>query len=191
MEQVWKELSRLVAEHPVAQAIGMAALVVTCLSYMARETRGIALRQGAANCLWTAHLLMLGAWTGGLMTLLGAGRDAVYSQRGIRGWASARGWPWAFGVLCVGAAVWAGIAQEEGPKLLLSCGAQCLSCHALWTANVARARLLLVLSCALWLAYDALSGSIPGVLCEAGSLLSLLVVLTKRRKSSPCPMSLA
>ena len=125
------------------------------------------------------------------MAILGAGRDAVYSQRGIRGWASARGWPWAFGVLCVGAAVWAGIAQGEGPKLLLSCGAQCLSCHALWTANVARARLLLVLSCALWLAYDALSGSIPGVLCEAGSLLSLLVVLSKRRKSSPCPMSLA
>ena len=174
-------MSRLVAEHPIAQANGLAALVVTCWSYLARETRGIALRQGAANCLWTAHLLMLGAWTGGLMTLLGAGRDAVYSQRGIRGWASARGWPWAFGLLCVGAAAWAGIVQGEGPKLLLSCGAQCLSCHALWTANVARARLLLVLSCALWLAYDALSGSLPGVLCEAGSLLSLLVVLSKRR----------
>ena len=34
--------------------------------------------------------------------------------------------------------------QGEGPKLLLSCGAQCLSCHALWTANVARARLQLI-----------------------------------------------
>lgn len=99
--------------------------------------------------------------------------------------ASARGWPWAFGLLCVGAAAWAGIVQGEGPKLLLSCGAQCLSCHALWTANVAWARLLLVLSCALWLAYDALSGSIPGVLCEAGSLLSLLVVLSKRGRPMP------
>lgn len=180
MEHVWKELSRLVSEHPIAQALGLAALVVTCVSYLARETRSIALRQGVANCFWTAHLLMLGAWAGGLMTLLGAFRDTVYSQRGVRNWSSARGWPWAFGVLCIGSAVWAGMVQGEGPKLLLSCGAQCLSCHALWIANVVRARLLLVLSCALWLAYDALSGSIPGVLCEAGSLGSLLVVLLNR-----------
>ena len=178
METVLAELSRLTVAHPVAQAIGLAALVATCLSYLARETRRIALRQGVASCLWTAHLLMLGAWTGGLMTLLGVARGAVYSQRGVSGWASARIWPWAFGALCVTGAAWAGMAQGEGPKLLLSCGAQCIGCYALWTSNVSRSRRLLVLACILWLSYDALSGSLPGVVCEAASLGSLVVAMS-------------
>ena len=186
METVLAELSRLTVAHPVAQAIGLAALVATCLSYLARETRGIALRQGVASCLWTAHLLMLGAWTGGLMTLLGAARGAVYSQRGVSGWASARGWPWAFGALCVTGAAWAGMAQGEGSKILLSCGAQCIGCYALWTSNVSRSRRLLVLACILWLSYDALSGSLPGVVCEAASLGSLVVAMfAEQRGQTP------
>ena len=84
MTSLFSEIARLVAEHPVAQAVGLVALCITVLSYQARTTRGIALRQAAGSFFWTAHLLLLGAWTGGLLNALGLARGAVYSQRGAR-----------------------------------------------------------------------------------------------------------
>ena len=182
MNALWNEIVRLVSEHPVAQGLGLVALVVTCLSYQARTTRGIALQQAAASLFWTAHLLLLGAWTGGLMNLLGLLRGSVYSQRGARAWASRPSWPWLFGALCVAAAVWSGVVQGEGPRLLLSATAQCLGCYALWTPRVRLARRLLVLVSLLWLVYDVLAGSIPGTACEIFSQVSLLVAIVRERR---------
>ena len=185
MIALWNEIVRLVSEHPVAQGIGLAALVVTCLSYQARTTRGIALRQTVAAFFWTVHMLLIGAWTGGLLNFLGLVRSCIYSQHGERAWASRPFWPWLFGVLCVAAAVWSGLVQGEGPRLLLSTGAQCLGCYALWTVRVRLARLLLVAVSLLWLAYDALSGSIPGTLCEVFSQLSLYIAIARDFRRSP------
>ena len=179
MNALWNEIVRLVAEHPVAQGLGLVALVVTCLSYQARTTRGIALRQAVGSFFWTAHLLLLCAWTGGLLNLLGLVRGSVYAQRGARAWASRPFWPWLFGALCVASAVWSGLVQGEGPRLMLSTGAQCLGCYALWTVRVRLARLLLVVVSLLWLVYDALSGSIPGTLCEVFSQLSLYIAIAR------------
>ena len=179
MTALWNEIVRLVSEHPVAQGLGLVALVVTCLSYQARTTRGIALRQAVGAFFWTVHLLLLGAWTGGLLNLLGLVRGSVYSQRGEHRWASRPFWPWLFGALCLSAAVWAGLAQGEGPRLLLSTVAQCLACYALWTPRVRLARFLLVVVSLLWLVYDMLSGSIPGTACEIFSQVSLAVAIVR------------
>ena len=140
---------------------------------------GQAERQAVGSLFWTTHLLLLGAWTGGLLNLLGLVRGSVYSQRGARAWASRPFWPWLFGALCVGAAAWAGLAQGEGPRLLLSAAAQCLGCYALWTFRVRLARLLLVVVSLLWLVYDVLAGSIPGTLCEVLSQISLYVAIAR------------
>lgn len=180
-------MTHLVSEHPVAQAVGLVALCITVLSYQARTTRGIALRQAAGSFFWTTHLLLLGAWTGGLLNALGLARGAVYSQRGARAWASRPFWPWLFGALCVGAAAFAGLSQGEGPRLLLSATAQCIGCYALWTPRVRRARLLLLLVSLLWLAYDALSGSLPGTVCEIFSEASILLALARNRQSTTVP----
>ncbi len=179
MNAIWNEFVRLVVEHPVAQGVGLVALVVTCLSYQARTTRGIALRQAVGSFFWSAHLLLLGAWTGGLLNLLGLVRGSVYSQRGGRAWASRPFWPWLFGVLCVASAAWSGFVQGEGPRLLLSAAAQCLGCYALWTIRVRLARYLLVFVSLLWLVYDMLSGSIPGTVCEVLSQISLYVAIVR------------
>ena len=187
MTSLFSEIARLVAEHPVAQAVGLVALCITVLSYQARTTRGIALRQAAGSFFWTAHLLLLGAWTGGLLNALGLARGAVYSQRGARPWASRPFWPWLFGALCALAAAFAGLAQGEGPRLLLSLAAQCIGCYALWTPRVRRARLLLLLVSFLWLAYDALSGSLPGTACELFSEVSILLALARDRQTTMVP----
>lgn len=186
MNSLWNEIVRLVVEHPVAQGLGLVALAVTCLSYQARTTRGIALRQAVGSFFWTAHLLLLGAWTGGLLNLLGLARGCVYSQRGERAWASRPFWPWLFGALCVTAAVWAGVAQGEGPRLLLSTAAQCIGCYALWTPRVRLARFLLAAASLMWLAYDALSGSIPGTACEVFSQVSIAIAIVRdfRRRTN-------
>ena len=179
MAALWGEIVRLAAEHPVAQALGLVALVLTCLSYQAGTTRAIALRQTVAASFWTVHMLMLGAWSGCLLNFLGLVRSGVYSQRGERAWASRPSWPWLFGVLCVSAAVWSGLAQGEGPRLLFPTAAQCIACYALWTVRVRLARFLLVAVSLCWLAYDVLSGSIPGTVCEAFSQISLYIAIAR------------
>ena len=186
MTALWNEIVRLAAEHPVAQSLGLVALVLTCLSYQARTTRAIALRQTIAAFFWTVHMLLLGAWSGCLLNFLGLVRSGVYSQRGERAWASRPFWPWLFGVLCVSAAVWSGLAQGEGPRLLFPTAAQCLACYALWTVRVRFARLLLVAVSLCWLAYDVLSGSIPGTVCEVFSQISLYIAIVRdfRRSGS-------
>ena len=83
------------------------------------------------------------------------------------------------------AAVWSGLVQGEGPRLLLSTAAQCLGCYALWTFRVRLARLLLVAVSLLWLVYDALSGSIPGTLCEVLSQISLYAAIARDFRRSP------
>lgn len=179
MTALWNEIARLAAEHPVGQALGLVALVLTCLSYQARTTRAIALRQTVAAFFWTVHMLLLGAWSGCLLNFLGLVRSGVYSQRGERPWASRPFWPWLFGVLCVSAAVWSGLAQGEGPRLLFPTAAQCLACYALWTVRVRFARFLLVAVSLCWLAYDVLSGSIPGTVCEVFSQISLYIAIVR------------
>ena len=179
MTTIWNEIVRLAAERPVAQTLGLVALVLTCLSYQAGTTRAIALRQTVAAFFWTVHMLLLGAWSGCLLNFLGLVRSGVYSQRGERDWASRPFWPWLFGALCVSAAVWSGLAQGEGPRLLFPTAAQCFSCYALWMVRVRFARFLLVVVSLCWLAYDILSGSIPGTVCEVFSQFSLYIAIAR------------
>lgn len=178
-------LVQLFVEHPVAQAVGLVALTGTALSYQARTTARIAFWQAVSAFFWTVHLLLLGAWTGGLLNLLGMVRGAVYSQRGTRAWASRPFWPWLFAVLCVGAALWAGMAQGEGRRLLLCAVAQCAGCFALWISRVNLSRRLFVGISLLWLLYDALAGSIPGVVCEIFSQISLQLAMWRSRSQQP------
>ena len=175
----WHVISQLVLEHPVAQGVGLVALVVTCLAYQARTTRGIALLLAVGSLFWTVHLFLLGAWSGGLLNLLALARGSVYSQRGERDWASRPFWPWLFWGLCMVAAAWAGLVKGEGPRILFSTTAQSIGCYALWTPRVRLARYLLVLACLSWLVHDVLAESIPGTLCESLSLVSLLVAIVR------------
>ena len=190
MGGLWHEISLLVLAHPVEQGAGLVALVVTCLAYQARTTRGIALRLAVSSFFWTAHLFLLGAWSGGLLNLIALARGSVYSQRGERGWASHPFWPWLFWGLCIVAAAWAGLVKREGPRILFSTMAQSICCYALWTSRVLFARYLLVLASLFWLGHDVLAGSIPGAVCESLSLVSLLVAIVRDIVASHRPRNI-
>lgn len=167
------EFWRLALANPLAQTVGFAGLALTVSSYFARATRRIAMRQAVASLFWVAHMLLLGAWTGAVVSASSCVRGAVYSRRGVKGWASHPAWPWLFGVLCAGLAAAFGLAKGEGPRLVLAVTAQGIASCALWTANVARTRALMALYSALLLFYNLLFCSIPGSTCAVANIVAI------------------
>lgn len=175
-------LRGLIVANPVAQAIGLVAMIACCWSYQGRTPRIIVFRQTIAAMLWTAHMLLLGAWAGGLINFIGGIRNIVYlrvpggESRTLRS-----PWPWVFLLLCVGGAAWAGLGQGEGARCLLSMVAQGIACFIYWNAPARTIRALCILASALWLVYDVLAGSIPGTICEIINQISLYVAVWRYR----------
>lgn len=182
MATAFQEFWRLASAHPLAQAVGFAGLAITVSSYFARVTRRVALRQAVASLFWVAHMLLLGAWTGAVVSASSCLRGTVYSRRGVKAWASHPAWPWFFGVLCAGLAAGFGLAKGEGPRLALAVASQAIASHALWTANISRTRALMALYSFLLLFYNLLFGSIPGSACAVANIVAIAAATIRDRK---------
>ena len=185
MGTAFHDFWQLAAANPLAQAVGFIGLAITVSSYFARVTRRIALQQAVASMFWVAHMLLLGAWTGAVVSASSCIRGMVYSRRGVKAWASHPAWPWLFGVMCAGLAAWFGLARGEGPRLALAVAAQGIASHALWTANVSRTRALMALYSFLLLFYNLLFGSIPGSTCAVANIVAI-VAAAFRDKAQRC-----
>ncbi len=175
------QIVALFQAHPVAQAIGVGAMALTGASYQGRTPRRILLLQGAGGIVWALHFAILGAYTGSALNILGAVRSAIYLRNGESPWASSRFWPFVFSAICIGVAAWSGIWGGEGWVCVLSMIAQSWASFVLRSKNVRTIRFCSVGISTLWLAYDALSGSIPGTICESINQVSIWTAIIRYR----------
>ncbi len=167
--------------HPVAQSIGIGAMALTGASYQGRTPRRILVLQGAGGLVWALHFAVLGAYTGSALNILGAARSAVYLRTGESRWASSRAWPFGFSAICIAVAAWSGIWGGEGWVSVISLIAQVWASFVLRSKSARTIRACSVGISALWLSYDALSGSIPGTICETISQASLWTAIVRYR----------
>lgn len=164
-----------------AQGVGIIGLLVNCGSYLLRTRRQILGLQLVSSALWAIHFGMLDAPTAVAMNLLAVARQAVFFYRGEKRWASSGWWPFAFS--CVFAAgTW---LTWEGPASLLPCAGMVLGTIALWQVETRRLRLLCMLPPPLWLSYNILHGSLPGIATEIFIFISQLVGFWKHERRRP------
>ena len=175
------QIVALYQAHPVAQIVGLCAMILCCASYQGRTPKQILALQGGAGVLWMFHLVALGAYTGGFLNMLGAVRSVVYINNGRKRWASSPVWPYVFAGICIAVAAWSGIFQGEGWLCLLAMAAQGWACFVLRSKRARVIRFCSVGISLLWLIYDFLSGSIPGTLCEIINQISLYVAIFRYR----------
>ena len=131
-----------------------------------------------ASLLWVVHFLLLGAPTGAMMNVIGAGRTYVFNRWGA---AANRSmlifWSMFMLTIVAGAIAWH-VWWSIFPIIGMS-----FATVATWQRNEQKIRFILLLACPFWFIYNVLAGSYAGMLTEVLTVVSLCVSLWRYRKA--------
>ena len=162
------------AKTITAQAIGLLAAGFIFASYQQRGRKKILILQIISGALFTVHFLLLGAYSGAAMNLLGTLRSLVYSQSDKR-WAKSPVWLFVF----IAAFSAAGVLTWSGLKSILPLIAMLLTTVSLWLKSPRLIRAVTFPSSPMWLAYNVLVRSYSGILTECFVTTSLTIAIIR------------
>lgn len=164
----------------VTQLIGGVALVCVVLAYQAETRQRIMYLQFAGSLLFATHFLLLGAMTGAALNLVAALRAFVFAKY------KHQKRPLTPLITIIGLFVIVCGLTWEGPRSLLPMIAMVASSIGFWQLHTQRIRWMVsATSSPLWLIYNVLSGSIPGIATEVLNMVSALVGLWRYRTKKP------
>lgn len=152
------------------QIIGFIAMAIIVISYQQKTHKNILVFQMVSGLLFTAHYVLIGAYTGAVMNLVGAFRSLVYSNRNKK-WASSVIWPVLFsiGFLISGILTW------ENVFSVLPLIAMLMSSIVLWIEQPKINRILSIPTSSCWLIYNIKTESIAGTATEIFVLASIII----------------
>lgn len=162
------------------QAIGLLAMGVAFCSFQQKSQKGILVLQMVSTTLFTLHFGLLGAMSGCLLNGIGIVRAAVYSQRDKK-WGAHVAWPIVFSVLAGVCYALNFVCFGVEPTFknllleLLPAAATVLTNVALRCEKAAAVRLLCMFNSPLWFVYNAVAGSLGGMLTETFNFLSIVI----------------
>ena len=145
-------------------------MAVIVISYQQKSHKNILTLQMVSGLLFTVHYLMLGAYTGAIMNLLGAFRSLVYSNR-RKYWASSKIWPIGFSV----AFLISGILTWDNVFSVFPLIAMLMSSVVLWIEQPKINRMLSLPTSTCWLIYNIKTVSYPGIITEIFVLSSIVI----------------
>lgn len=167
-----------------AQIISIIAMCIALLSFQQKKQRNILLLQFCSGSLFTIHFLMLKAWTGCLLNLIGIFRAAVFANRSKK-WASHIAWPILFCALFAGVYVFNFTVLKMEPvfsnflvQLLPTLG-MFATTISFRMKKASQVRVFSIISSPLWFTYNAIQGSIGGMLTELFTLISIVVGMVR------------
>lgn len=154
----------------IGQIIGFIAMGIIVISYQQKTHKNILVFQMVSGLLFTIHYIMLGAYTGAVMNLLGAFRSLVYANRDKK-WAKSVLWPTLFsiGFLISGILTWDNV-YSVFPLI-----AMLMSSVVLWIEQPKINRIFSLPTSTCWLIYNIKTVSIPGIVTEIFVLTSIIV----------------
>lgn len=164
----------------LTQMISIVAMAIALLSFQQKKQRRILLLQFCSSTLFAVHFYMLGAVTGCLLNLIGIVRAAVFANRGKK-WADHIAWPFLFCASFV-AVYLVNFFVLKLPITTANLLIQLLPTLGMFSTTIsfrmkkaAQVRLFSLVSSPLWFAYNAINGSIGGMLTEVFVMVSILV----------------
>ena len=150
----------------MAEIIGIFGFTATIISYQCKSRKKILLLQLISTSCWLAHFALLGAWAGAVLNLVGALRCIVFAGRGensragkIADWI---GWIPVFLALSAAAVA----VTWTGWICILPFLGMILTTFAVRAPSAMLVRFLTLPNDPLWLIYNAMSGSVSGVITE-------------------------
>ena len=168
-----------------AQILGLTGSLLAFTAVQTGSRRKIIGLQLVCCVLWVVQYVLLGAWTGVLINLLGLARGVVCAYND-RPWARSRLWLALF-LACYGAAP---LLTWDGPYCLLLGAAMMLTTAALWTRNMRLTRLLFLLNSPPVFAYNLIAGSYTGAAIEVAAFCSFALAVWRFDLRRPAAGSL-
>lgn len=164
----------MTAREALIQAVGFIGTIFFFLSFQCRKNWNLFRMQLISYAFYSAHLLLLGAVTGGVSYLINLFRSACLSSR----WKFARGKAMCAVICALQCA--ALLFTWNGWISLLPVAANVAATIGGYTHNARRIRLTgMLINSPLWIAYDLIVGSWAGLLDEAVSELSMIVSILR------------
>lgn len=153
-----------------AQVVGYLGLIFGILAYQSNTHKKILLTKAASELFFGVQYVMLGAYAGMLMNLIGVIRNCTLSGSKIKGkrQLAVTGF---FLFLLVGACM----LSWTGPVCLLAMLGKAFTTVSYSIKNTRYLRYLTIPSCIVWLIYDFLMQSRAGVIYEIFGMLSIVV----------------
>ena len=158
----------------IGQIIGFVAMTIIVASYQQKSHKKILTLQMISGFLFTVHYLLLGAYTGAAMNLLGAFRSLVYSNRSQK-WASSVLWPIGFSV----SFLISGILTWENTFSIFPLIAMLMSSVVHWIEKPKINRIFSLPTSTGWLIYNIKTLSYPGIITEIFVLTSIVIGIVR------------
>ena len=157
------------------QLIGFIAMGLGIGSYQAKHRTTILIIQSTAGVLWGLQFFLLASPAGLINNVIALARNVLYAQKEKHAWARSLLLPACFILLVIAAGCYT--FTKEGAVGLLPTVAMLIQTVAYYITNERIIRILALFVSPLWLIYDALAGSSAGVLCEALTMISIVIAL--------------
>ena len=153
-----------------AGLVGVVALVVALASFQQNVPKRMVICQLISNTLFVIHFFMLGAVVGAAINLMSAARSLIYAQTDKK-WAMHPVWTFVFVLISVLIAIF----LWEGYVSLLPVVASVFYTISFRIKTSKLVRLVSLPSSPCWIIYNAIKGSIPGIITEAYVIISIAV----------------
>lgn len=152
------------------QLIGCFGILASMISFQCKKHNSILLFRTLNEAIFALQYILLGAYTGAAMNLVGCVRNTVFTSQVRKNKKTT-----ASTVLFCALFIASGIMMWQGPKSILIIVAKALSTVAYGNKNPTVVRAITFLTCSSWLVYNCCVGSVAGVFCEAFTLVSIVV----------------
>ena len=164
----------------VAQMIGLAALLLSLISFQMKTRYAILFFQMLASLSCAVSLIMLGGIAGGILDVVAFSRTLVFSLSNKYKWAGSRVCLFTYFaiIIAVGILTW-----EKGSIVtLFAILGTLLSTLALYMKSERNIRIISLFVGPCWIAYNLIYSSCFGILNEIIAMSSIVIALVRMRK---------
>lgn len=154
--------------------LGVGILIGGFVSFQNNKHNNIVLMKVCTDLMFTLQYLLLGAYSGAVMDMVGIVRNLILMRA-----ANDRKKQIIATLVFVFILTGAGILTWAGPVSLLAIIGKIFTTVAFGFRNPKILRALTIPSCILWAIYDALTGSFAGVLYEMLGLISIIIAYVR------------
>lgn len=159
------------------KVIGYVGVLCFVTSYLWKTRKGIILFSFLARAFFVVHYILLGGYSGAVQNSVGGIASIISARRGKKPFDSKY-----VPFLIVALTLLCGYFTFDSAKgiiSLLPVAAMVLQNTALWLKNQTHIRILTLAGIPLWFAYNFASGSLPAMVSDTLSAISLMTALVR------------
>ena len=151
------------------QSVGVLGIIASIVSFQCKKHNRILIFRTLNEFLFAIQYILLGAYTGAAMNIVGCVRNTIFSKL-VEHKKDTKVYVIIFSILFT----LFGIITWQGPKSVLIIVAKVLSTLAYGNKNTTAVRCIVLITSSSWLIYNIFVNSIAGAACEIFTLVSLV-----------------